>query len=113
MAAHTDNTVVINAPLDLVWDGRKGVGSAQRRSGGRVLHHGSIKLGASALEPGVAELRARASVLEPAELARRIQAQFEAELHACFALEPPSADERAHAARRADFYRSPAFLRRR
>jgi lipoate-protein ligase A len=45
-------------PLDLVWeqDGglRKGVGSAQRRKGGRVVHHGSIKLGRDPLEPGVA-----------------------------------------------------------
>lgn len=35
-----------------VW--AKGVGTAQRRSGGRILHHGSIKLGGSPLEPGVA-----------------------------------------------------------
>lgn len=42
-------------PLDLGWgdDWRKGVGSAQRRTGGRVLHHGSIKLVADPLEPGV------------------------------------------------------------
>ncbi|MEO0650196.1 MAG: hypothetical protein AAFZ65_05920, partial [Planctomycetota bacterium] len=43
-------------PLDLGWgeDWRKGVGSAQRRKHGRVLHHGSIKLAPDPLEPGVA-----------------------------------------------------------
>ena len=39
--------------LDLVDDGgRKVVGSAQRRRGGRVLHHGSVPLVAPALTPG-------------------------------------------------------------
>lgn len=45
--------------FDLVWpnsSGRlaKGVGSAQRRRGGRVLHHGSIKLQADPFERDVA-----------------------------------------------------------
>jgi lipoate-protein ligase A len=40
--------------LDIVWNGRKGVGSAQRRRGQRVLHHGSIKLGRSPLEREIA-----------------------------------------------------------
>ena len=43
-----------STPLDLAWNDRKGVGSAQRRKHGRVLHHGSIKLGDSVLETGVA-----------------------------------------------------------
>ncbi len=30
--------------LDLVWEGRKLAGSAQRRTGGRLLHHGSVPL---------------------------------------------------------------------
>jgi len=55
-----------STPLDVCWevgDGAdralaKGVGTAQRRTGGRVLHHGSIKLDASDLEPGVATVRA-------------------------------------------------------
>jgi len=102
-----------STPLDLAWDGRKGVGSAQRRSGGRVLHHGSIKLGASALEEGVAVLRAHAPALEPAALAERIRAEFERALGVEFARESPGATEREHAARRADSYRSDAFLRRR
>lgn len=105
-----------STPLDLVWDGRKGVGSAQRRTHGRVLHHGSIKLGASALEEGVGVLRAHAPALEPGELSRRIRDAFEHELGADFGRDEPEAPldhERAHAQRRADFYRSEAFLRRR
>jgi lipoate-protein ligase A len=43
-----------STPLDVVWDGRKGIGSAQRRTGGRVLHHGSIKLASSPHEPEIA-----------------------------------------------------------
>lgn len=102
-----------STPLDLAWDGKKGVGSAQRRSGGRVLHHGSIKLGASALEEGVARLRSHAPALEPAELAHAIQGEFERGLGCAFAAEEPSVEEREHAARRAAFFRSEAFVRRR
>jgi len=49
-----------SSSLDLVWPRRgdgalaKGVGSAQRRRTGRVLHHGSIKLSPDPEEPGVA-----------------------------------------------------------
>jgi lipoate-protein ligase A len=55
-------------PLDLVWEQagglRKGVGSAQRRSAGRVVHHGSIKLAPDPLEPGVAYLEQAPSARE-------------------------------------------------
>jgi lipoate-protein ligase A len=99
--------------LDLTWGGRKGVGSAQRRRGGRVLHHGSIKLGPSELEPGVAHLRERAPEIEAAAVARAIAREFEREL--ALVLEPgePSSAELKVAARRAPFYRSPEFLQRR
>jgi len=100
----------VSTPLDLVWDERKGVGSAQRRTGGRVLHHGSIKLDATELEPGVARLPAGTALETVAELvllafARRFDA----------GLEPaePSASERAHAERRAAWFESDAFVRRR
>lgn len=59
-AAGTGMCFQESSALDLVWpragDGAlaKGVGSAQRRRGGRVLHHGSIKLADDPLEPGVA-----------------------------------------------------------
>ena len=65
-----------STPLDIAWEGAKGVGSAQRRRRGRVLHHGSIKLAASALEEGVA----RAPEVTPealgAELVRACEARF-------------------------------------
>ena len=102
-----------STPLDLAWDERKGVGSAQRRRGGRVLHHGSIKLGAGVLEEGVAELRAHAPRLEPSALARALEGSFERELGCAFSREEPSPGEREHAAARASFYRSEAFVRRR
>ncbi len=37
--------------LDLVWEGRKLAGSAQRRTGGRILHHGSLPLLANPSTP--------------------------------------------------------------
>ena len=57
-----------STPFDIVWSEAKGVGSAQRRTGGRVLHHGSIKLGASALEAGVATLDLAARRVDVAAL---------------------------------------------
>jgi hypothetical protein len=102
-----------STPLDLAWEGRKGVGSAQRRRHGRVLHHGSIKLGASALEDGVGALRGHAQRLEPAALARALTTAFERELGCAFAREEPGPDERTLAAARASFYRSDDFVRRR
>jgi lipoate-protein ligase A len=102
-----------STPIDLVWDGRKGVGSAQRRSSGRVLHHGSIKLGASALEDGVAELWTHAPRLAPSALARALEATFERELGCAFSREEPGPAELEHAAARAPFFRSEAFVRRR
>jgi len=45
-----------STPQDLVWENRKGVGSAQRRRNGRVLYHGSIKLKSSILDTRIATL---------------------------------------------------------
>jgi len=100
-----------STPLDLVWDERKGVGSAQRRRAGRVLHHGSIKLAASALESGVSALRTHAPGLEPVALARALRATFERELELEFTREEPGPAEQELAARRAPFYRSEEFVR--
>ncbi len=102
-----------STPFDLAWDGAKGVGSAQRRTGGRVLHHGSIKLGRSELEGPIAAVWDHAPGLEPAELAARLEQSF-AE-HFDLALEPdePSAEELAHARARAAHFTGPAFVRRR
>jgi len=99
--------------FDLAWDGAKGVGSAQRRSKGRVLHHGSIKLAAGALEADVAGLRAHAPALEAAALARAIADEFARSLGCRFEREEPTAAEQTLAATRAASYRSPEFVRRR
>lgn len=99
--------------FDLVWDGAKGVGSAQRRSGGRVLHHGSIKLGTTPLEGPVATLWSHAPSLSPAELAERIVAAFEELLGARFAREEEDAEEAARAQARASFFASREHVERR
>jgi lipoate-protein ligase A len=70
-----------STPLDIVWAGkdgawRKGVGSAQRRSKGRVLHHGSIKLGTSPLEGRIATLKEHVS-LDVHTVALALRASFE------------------------------------
>jgi lipoate-protein ligase A len=102
-----------STPLDLVWDERKGVGSAQRRKAERVLHHGSIKLGTTALEEGVATLRDHAPGLEAAALGERIAQSFERALDCTLERDEPTASEALAAAERAPFYSSDAFLRRR
>jgi len=99
--------------LDLVWDGAKGVGSAQRRTGGRVLHHGSIKLGRTALEEGVAVLRTHAPELTAEGLARELAEVFADGLGLELVAEGPRPEELAFARARAEFYRSPEFVRRR
>jgi lipoate-protein ligase A len=99
-----------STPLDLAWGARKVVGSAQRRSKGRVLHHGSIKLGKSPLEPGVAVLREHAPDLHAADLADRIRTCFESLLALrCIAgqIEPAESD---HIRERAAFFTSREFV---
>ncbi|MCZ6596698.1 MAG: hypothetical protein O7B99_03570 [Planctomycetota bacterium] len=95
--------------IDLAWEGRKGVGSAQRRTGGRVLHHGSIKVGHTPLDSGVATVGAHS----PAEVADLVQASFAQAFAAAFREEPATDIELAHARERADHFGSEAFLRRR
>lgn len=83
--------------LDLVARGRKLVGSAQRRTRGRLLQHGSIILTPNPLQPGTASLEEiLGTAPEPAALADRIARRFEAILGR---LEPGdlSPAERAHA----------------
>lgn len=102
-----------STPLDLVWGGRKGVGSAQRRTRERVLHHGSIKLGRSGHEPGVATVRETAPDATPAEVARALVRAFERRFG--LALEPtePSPDLVERARERGRAFTADAFLRRR
>lgn len=100
--------------LDLVWNGAKGVGSAQRRlrtaRGPRVLHHGSIKLGTTELDTGVATLE---GVDDPAALAEHLLGPLTRRLSAAFEPGEPTAAELEHARARAAHYTSPGFVRRR
>jgi len=95
--------------LDLVWDGRKGVGSAQRRKAGRVLHHGSIKLAASPLDVGVATV----PEVTPEEFSERLLESFRAELSIACERDVPTPAERDLARACSSRYLDPAFLRRR
>jgi len=101
-----------STPLDLAWDGAKGVGSAQRRGHGRVLHHGSIKLDTTPLEGRIATLRA-AGVASPTALADALLPTLAAHFAARFEEGEPTPSERAQAQARAAFFTSEAHLRRR
>jgi len=99
--------------VDLVWGNRKGTGSAQRRKAGRVLHHGSIKLGTSPLEGAIATAEEHtpglsaetfAPVLREA-LARAFAARLEAAV--------PTPDERARAKLLGRRYVDPEWVRSR
>jgi membrane protein implicated in regulation of membrane protease activity len=86
----TDHTA-----LDLVdQQGRKVVGSAQRRTGGRVLHHGSLPLTTPALTPeaGSVSLAAGRPVSWD-ELADAIVAVFQARWTGPLVLDEPGARE--------------------
>jgi len=103
-----------SSSVDLVWAGpvglAKGVGSAQRRRAGRVLHHGSIKLWPDALEPGVATLAPAAEPDLAAELAAACVRVFERDLGARFESSGASTAEAALAASRAAWFGSAANL---
>jgi lipoyl(octanoyl) transferase len=99
--------------LDLVWKGKKGVGSAQRRKGGRVLHHGSIKLGTSPLEGAIATVGESARGLTPELFAPILRAAFERELGIQLEAGVPDPDERERARELGPRYQSSAFVHRR
>ncbi len=99
--------------LDLVWDDRKGVGSAQRRKGGRVLHHGSIKLGTTELEGDIARVDRSGAELEPEEFASTLRASIERTLQVTLVPAAPNAHERARAHELGTRYLDPEFTRRR
>jgi len=100
-----------STPLDLCWGDRKGVGSAQRRTGGRVLHHGSLKVGKDPLEPGVASLvEVGASVAQVGDLLVRTLA---AELGIALEKGEPTPLELERAGEAGQRYGDPDFVRRR
>ncbi len=102
-----------SSPLDLVWGERKGVGSAQRRTRGRVLHHGSIKLGTTPLEGDIATLEHVAPGLQPESFAPALRAAFEEEFGVRLEAGVPDALERGRAKELAERFLDPQFLRRR
>jgi len=102
-----------SSPPDLALDGRKLVGSAQRRSGGRVLHHGSIKIGATSEEPGVAVLESVRPGIGIEALGEQLERQLAHSLGLSLELESPTAAELAHVGARAPHFTSHAFLHRR
>lgn len=99
--------------LDLVWGAKKGVGSAQRRTRGRVLHHGSIKLESSVFEGSIATVRESARRVRAAEFAPILRGAFERVLGLHFVAGVPEAHERSRARRLGARYLDPDFVRRR
>ncbi len=98
-----------STPLDIIWSGAKGMGSAQRRRRGRVLHHGSIKLAPSELEAGVAA----ASHIDVETMGRALVSAFEERLGICCEPEGPRPAELREALRRGERFTSEAWLHRR
>lgn len=102
-----------STPLDLVWDGKKGVGSAQRRKHGRVVHHGSIKLGDSVLETGVATIPGDGRDPGPAEVGILLAESMAKHFDLAFERSVPDAVERGRARVLGVRYIDPAFVRSR
>jgi len=99
--------------LDLAWDGRKGAGSAQRRTGGRVLHHGSIKLGTTPLEGDIAFVDRQETGLDAQAFAPALRRAIEHGLGVRLEASVPTPTERDEARRLGARYVDPAFVRRR
>jgi lipoate-protein ligase A len=102
-----------SSPIDLVWGDRKGVGSAQRRKGLRVLHHGSIKLGTSPLEGAIATAEEHRPGLEAETFAPILRRAFEVGFGIALESTAPSADERTRAKLLGPRYVDAEFVHRR
>lgn len=102
-----------SSALDLVWNQRKGVGSAQRRKNGRVLHHGSIKLGTTPLEGDIATLEPFERDLAPESFAPVLREVFQSELGLDLEAGVPDALERGRTQELGKRFLDPAFVRRR
>jgi lipoate-protein ligase A len=99
--------------LDLAWGAKKGVGSAQRRRGGRVLHHGSIKLGSSPLEGAIATVGDVAPKMSCETFAPILRAAIERVLAIELEADVPTKGERQRAHELGHRYVDPEFVRRR
>lgn len=102
-----------SSALDLVWNERKGVGSAQRRKGGRVLHHGSIKLDTTPFEGDIASVADVRRGVTPQEFAAVWTARLSRDLGWKLSAGAPDPDERARAKQLALRFDDEAFTRRR
>jgi len=102
-----------SSPIDLVWGERKGVGSAQRRKGGRVLHHGSIKLGSSPLEGAIATADEHAKGLRAETFAPVLREAFGRAFSIELESAVPGPEERTRARLLGRRYVDPGFVRRR
>ena len=99
--------------LDLAWDGRKGVGSAQRRRGGRVLHHGSIKLGTTPLEGDIAFVDRQGTGLQAHTVAQALRQTIERSLDVRLEAGVPTPSERDEARVLGRRYVDPEFVHKR
>ena len=102
-----------STPQDITWDQRKGVGSAQRRRAGRVLHHGSIKLSPSPLEGAVATLEDAGRSVTPEAFAATLEETMAQELGLRFEPFDLNSSIIEAAQQRGLRYTDPEFLRRR
>jgi len=102
-----------STPLDIAWQGRKGVGSAQRRRGERVLHHGSIKLTTTPLEGDIATIEATSGLTDPLKLIPHLLEAFTQQLGMEFTRDVPAPETRELAAVLEPRYSSEEFLYRR
>jgi lipoate-protein ligase A len=94
-----------SSAVDLVAAGRKLLGSAQRRTGRRVMHHGSLPLAPNSLTPGsvsVGELVGRAVDFGEvaAHLKQELAVEFEVEFEAAAATQAEQARTTALVANR-------------
>lgn len=99
--------------LDIAWGAKKGVGSAQRRRAGRVLHHGSIKLGTSPFEGTIASVSDVAPRTSVESFAPRLRAAFERVLEITFEAGVPTEEERWRARELGKRYLDPEFVKQR
>ena len=107
-----------STPQDISWASpgeaglRKGVGTAQRRTGGRILHHGSIKVTGSPLEEGVATVASQVPDASLMDVASALKEAIAAEFQAAWDPSAPTAEEWRRAAALGSRYVDSDFLHR-
>ena len=90
----------------------KGVGTAQRRTGGRILHHGSIKLLPDPLEPSVATIAEAGGDPDHGRLGRALVQSFGQAFGVRFDAVNPTDEELALAAELGPHFGSKEFVNR-